>query len=152
MVFLIIFHLFNYTLPLWQLWSRINVSFRCTLSLFMATYRNSLYRYCRLWSLFMSRQLKNRFFEAKRLCQGIKHCFVVCISLWQIKNRYKEMNVIRSIFYRYNACNLHRGTHDNGGWRRFSMVFATERNIRKKKTRETGRKESFKVLKQMPDP
>ena len=32
------------------------------------------------------------------------------------------------------------------------MVFATERNIRKKKTRETGRKESFKVLKQMPDP
>ena len=126
MVFLIIFHLFNYTLPLWQLWSRINMSFRCTLSLFMLTYRNSLYRYCRLWSLVMSRQLKNRFFEAKRLCQGIKHCFIVCISFWQIKNRYKEMNVIRSIFYRY-ACNSHRGTHDNGGRRRFSMVVATER-------------------------
>ena len=98
------------------------MSFRCTLSHSIAMYRNTLCRYCRLWSLFELPQLKNRFFEAKRLCQWIKHRFVVCISLWQIQNRYKEMDVIKSLFNRYNACNLHRVTHDYGGWRRLSMV------------------------------
>ena len=29
--------------------------------------------------------------------------------------------------YRYNASNCYRLTHDNGGWRRLSMVIATER-------------------------
>ena len=37
------------------------------------------------------------------------------------------MNVIRSLFYRYIACNLHRVVHDNGGWRRLSMAVATEK-------------------------
>ena len=54
-------------------------NFPCTLSYFMATYRNSLCRYCQLWSLFVSLQLKNWFFEAKRLCQRIKHRFVVFV-------------------------------------------------------------------------
>ena len=55
------------------------MSFRYTLSHFMATDRNLLCRYCRLWSLFVSPQIKNRYFEAKRLCQRIKHRFVLCI-------------------------------------------------------------------------
>ena len=29
--------------------------------------------------------------------------------------------------YRYNASNLYRATHDNGGWRSLSMVIATKR-------------------------
>ena len=66
-------------------------------------------------------------FEAKRVCQRIKHRFVVCISSWWIQNRYKEMDPIRPLFYRYNPCNLHRVTHDNGGWRTLSMVVARER-------------------------
>ena len=55
--------------------------------------------------------------------------FVVCILFWQIQNRYKEMDVIRSLFARYNACNLHRDycTHDYGGWWRLSMVVTIER-------------------------
>ena len=51
-------------------------------SLFMATFRNALCRYCRLWSLFVSPQLKNRFSEAKRLCQRIKYRFAVYILLY----------------------------------------------------------------------
>ena len=51
------------------------MSFRCTLSHFIAMYRNSLCRYCRLWSLFESPQPKNRFFEAKRLCQRMLYAF-----------------------------------------------------------------------------
>ena len=78
-------------------------------------YHNSLCHYCRLWSLFESPQLKNRFFEAKRLWQRIKHGFVVCISFSRIQNRYKEMDAMRSLFNRYNACNLHRVTHDYSG-------------------------------------
>ena len=37
------------------------------------------------------------------------------------------MDVIKSLFYRYIACNLHRVAHDNSGWRRLSMTVATER-------------------------
>ena len=59
---------------------RQKMSFRCTLSHFMATYRNLLCRYCRLWSLFESPQLKNHFSEAKRLYQRIKHRFILRIS------------------------------------------------------------------------
>ena len=33
----------------------------------------------------VSPQLKNWFFEAKRLCQRIKHRFVVCILFWRIQ-------------------------------------------------------------------
>ena len=102
------------------------MSFRCTLSHFMATYHNSLCRYCRLGSLFVSPQLKNCFVESKCLYQRIKHRFVVCISFWRIRNRYREISVIRSLFYRYIACNLHRVVHNNGGWRKLSMVVATE--------------------------
>ena len=125
--FFIIFYLLNYTSSLiLKLHGKMKEKlayyevestgvFVVRLSLFMATYRTLLCRYCRLWSQFMLPQLKNRFFEAKRLCRRIKHWFVVCISFWRIQNRYEEMNIIRSIFYRYNACNLHRVTHDNGG-------------------------------------
>ena len=80
------------------------MGFRCTLSYFMATYRNLLCRYCRLWSLFVSLQLKNWFFDSKRLCQQIKHRFVVCILF--CSDEFK---------YRYNASNLYRVTHDDGG-------------------------------------
>ena len=45
----------------------------------------------------------------------------------EFKNCYKEMDVIRSLFYRYIACNFHRVAHDNGGWRRLSITVATER-------------------------
>ena len=104
-------------------------SFRCTLLHFMTMYHNSLCRYCQLWSLFVSPQLKNRFVESKRLSQQIKHRFAVCISYWRIQNLYKEMDVIRSLFDRYIACNLHRVAHDNGGWRGMSMTVATERRL-----------------------
>ena len=104
-------------------------SFRCTLLHFMTMYHNSLCRYCQLWSLFVSPQSKNRFVESKRLPQWIKHRFAVCISYWRIQNLYKEMNVIRSLFDRYIACNLHRVAHDNGGWRGMSMTVATERRL-----------------------
>ena len=53
--------------------------------------------------------------ESKCLCQGIKYRFVVCISFCGIQNRYKEIDVIRSLFYRYIACKMHRVAHDNGG-------------------------------------
>ena len=137
----LIFHLLNYTSPpipklygkmkeklaYYEVELTLKMSFCCNLSHFMATYRNSLSRYCQLWSLFEPPRLKNRFFEAKRLCQRIKHRLVVCISLWWIQNCYKKMDVIRSLFYRYNACNLHRVTHDYGGWRRSPWVVTTER-------------------------
>ena len=55
------------------------MSSHCTLSHFIAMYRNSLCRYYHLWSLFVPPQLKNWFFEAKRLCQRIKHRFVVFV-------------------------------------------------------------------------
>ena len=103
--------------------------FRCTLLHFMTMYHNSLCRYCQLWSLFVSPQLKNRFVESKRLSQWIKHRFTVCISYWRIQNLYKEMDVIRSLFDRYIGCNLHRVAHDNGGWRGMSMTVATERRL-----------------------
>ena len=99
---------------------------------FIAMYRNILCRYCRLWSFFESPQLKNRFFEVKRLCQRIKHRikhFVVCISLWQFQNRYKEMDVIKSLFNRYNACHLHRVTHDYGEWQKLSMVRSSRPDV-----------------------
>ena len=94
--------------PIMKQNQRQETSFCCALSHFIATYRNSLCRCCWLWSLFVSPQLKNFFVESKRLCQRIKHCVVVFISFCWIQNRYKEMNVIRSLFYRYIACNLHR--------------------------------------------
>ena len=37
------------------------------------------------------------------------------------------MEVIRSLFYRYIACNLPRVTHDKGGWRRLPMAVTAER-------------------------
>ena len=139
--FLIIFYLLNYTLPLipklygkmkqklayYEVQSTPKNGFCCTLSHSMATYRNLLRRYCQLWSFFVSPQLKNWFFQVKRLCQRIKHYFVVCISFWQIQNRYKDMDPIRPLFYGSNACNLNIVTHDNGGWWRLSMVVARER-------------------------
>ena len=36
----------------------------------------------------------------------MKPRFVVCISFWRIQNRYKEMDVIESLFYTYIACNF----------------------------------------------
>ena len=85
------------------LWSRINAKKRVFVVpyTFHATCYNSLCLYCRLWSLFVSPQLKNRFVKSKRLCQRIKYRFIMCISFWQIQNRYKEMDVIRFLFYRY---------------------------------------------------
>ena len=105
---------------------RQKLSFRCALSHFMATCHNLLCRYCRLWSLFVSPQLKNCFIESKRLCQQIKHRFVICISFWLIQNCYKEIDLIRSLFYRYIASNLQRVVHDDGVWRRLSVAVATE--------------------------
>ena len=81
---------------------RQKMSFHCTLSHFMATYCNSLCRYCRLWSLFLSPQLKNWFVEAKRLCKRIKIALLYAFCSDEFK-------------YRYNASNLYRATHDNGG-------------------------------------
>ena len=52
--------------------------------------------------------------------------FVVCFLFWRVQNRYKETDVIRSLFYRYIVYNLHRVAHDNGGWRRLSIAVATE--------------------------
>ena len=72
-------------------------SFHCALSHFTATYLNSLCRYCQVWSLSVLPQLKNRFVESKRLCQGIKNGFVVCILFWEIQNSYKEIDVIKSL-------------------------------------------------------
>ena len=78
MAFFIIFYLLNYTSSLiLKLHGKMKEKlayyevestgvFVVRLSLFMATYRTLLCRYCRLWSQFMSPQLKNRFFEAKR--------------------------------------------------------------------------------------
>ena len=119
---IIIFYLLNYSSPLIPklhgkmkqklalLWSRIITKNRVfALSHFIATYRNLLLcRYRWLWSLFVSSQLKNRFVESKRLCQRIKHRYVVFISFWRIQNCYKEMDLSRFLFYRYIACNLHR--------------------------------------------
>ena len=51
---------------------RQKMSFHCTLSHFMATYCNSLCRYCQLWALFLSPQLKNWFFEVKRFQHRFK--------------------------------------------------------------------------------
>ena len=73
---------------------RQKMSFHYTLSHFMATYCNSVCRYCRLWSPFLSPQLKNWFFEAKRLCQRIKHRFVVCILFPRIQIQIAIMQVI----------------------------------------------------------
>ena len=82
-----------------------------------------------LWSrINTSPQLKNGFVKSKRLCQRIKHRFLVCLSFWRFQNRYKEMNVIRSLFYRYIACNFDRVANGNGGWQRLPMAVATERN------------------------
>ena len=52
----------------------------------------------------------------QNVCEWIKHRFVVCILFWQIQNRCEEMDVIRPLFCRYIACNLHRIAHDNAGW------------------------------------
>ena len=115
-----IFHLLNYIYPLSSklhgkmkqklalLWSKINAKIEFSLSHLMATYHSSLCRYCRLWSLYALPHLKNRFVESNCLCQRIKHCFVVCISFWRVQNCYKEMDVIRSLFYWCIECNLHR--------------------------------------------
>ena len=71
-------------------------------------------------SFFRSKTFMSTF--CLRLRLWIKHRFVGCISFWRIQNRYKEMDVIRSLFNRCNACNWHRVTHDYGGWRRLLMV------------------------------
>ena len=92
----------------------------------MATYRNSLYRYCRLWSLFVASQIKNRFVESKHLYQRIKHHFC-CVPFALTSSKSLERNGRNQVpFYRYNAYNLHRVAYDNGGWRRLSIVVATE--------------------------
>ena len=58
---------------------RQKASFCCALPHFMATYRNLLCCYCRLWSLFVLPQLKNHFVDSRHLCQGIKHHLTVWI-------------------------------------------------------------------------
>ena len=117
-LYFIIFHLLNYTSPLipnfMVKWNKAYYELELTpkneFSLFMATYRFSLCRYCRLWSLFVSSQLKNRFFEAKHLCQRIKYGFAASISFWWIqKLQGNERNQV-PLFYRNNACNLQSDT------------------------------------------
>ena len=106
------------------LWSRVNAKNR----VFVLPYHISWQRIAICCAVTVDYgHFSCRHNSAKRLCQRIKHRFVACISFWRIQNLYKEMGVIRSLFYRYIACNLHRVAHDNGDWRRLSMAVATER-------------------------
>ena len=81
--------------------------------------------YGHFFCLHNSRIISKRI-EWKHLYQGIKHRFLVCISFWGIQNCYKKIDVIRSLFYRYIACNKRRVVHDNCRWQRLSMAVATE--------------------------
>ena len=118
--FLIIFHLLNYTSPQTKislLWSRINAK----KWVFVVPYHIS-------W-------------------QRIAICCVVTVDCGHFSchqnsrigfskpNVYvNELNIVLlyevcpdEFKYRYNASNLYRVTHDNGGWRRLTMVIAAER-------------------------
>ena len=53
--------------PIMKQNQRQKLTFRCALSHIMATCYNSFCRYCRLGSLFVPSQLKNRFVESKGL-------------------------------------------------------------------------------------
>ena len=107
-LFFIIFHLLNYTSPLIPklrgqmkqslLWSRINAkktSYRCSWQR-IAICCVVTVDYGR--SLFVSPQLKDRFFEAKHLFKRIKYRFAVCILSWRIQNRYREIDVSSPYF------------------------------------------------------
>ena len=139
--FLIIFHLLNYTSPLIpKLYGKMKQKLayyevestpKNEFSLYLITFHGKVSQFVvSLLSIMVTFRVtttQELVFEAKRVCQRIKHRFVVCISSWWIQNRYTEMDPIRPLFYRYNPCNLHRVTHDNGGWRTLSMVVARER-------------------------
>ena len=97
--FLIIFHLLNYASPLIpKLFSKMKQKLACykvestpknEFSLHLITFHGNVLQFVvsllSIWSLFLSPQLKNWFFEAKRLCQRIKNRFVVCILFWRIQ-------------------------------------------------------------------
>ena len=113
--FLTQLYISSYSKTLWQnetnislLWSGINakkMSFHCTLSHFIATYCCWLCRYCRYWIGFSK---QNVYVNELNIVLLYAFC----------SDEFK---------YRYNASNLYRATHDNGGWRRSSMMMATER-------------------------
>ena len=118
--FLIIFHLLNYTSPQTKislLWSRINAK----KWVFVVPYHISWQRiaircvvtadYSHFWCHHNSR-----------------------IGFSKQNVYVNELNIVLlyafcsdEFKYRYNASNLYRATHDNGRWRRSSMMMATER-------------------------
>ena len=117
----IIFHLLNYTSPLILklhgkmkqtlalLWSKINAKNRAFVVSYHKSWQHIAIRcvvtvnyghfLCRHNSRIVAKRIKS-----KRLCQGIKHCFAMCISFGGIQNCYKEIDIIRSLFYRCLIC------------------------------------------------
>ena len=132
------FHLLSYASPLITklhskmkqklalLWSRINAKNR----VFVVPYHISWQRIaiqCVDYGHFSCRH-KSRIVLSNQnvYTNELNIVFVVCLLFWRVQNRYKEMEVIRSLFYRYIAYNLRRRAHDNSGWRRLSIAVATE--------------------------
>ena len=123
--FLIIFHLLNYTSPLIP---KLYGKMKQKLAYYEveSTPKNEC-------SLYLS-------------WQSIAICCVVTVNYGHFSCRHNsgigfskqniyvnELNIILlyafcsdEFKYRYNASNLYRATHDNGGWRRLSMAIATE--------------------------
>ena len=114
--FLIIFHLLSHTSPLipklhgkmkqkltyYEVESRPKNQFSFYLITLYSNVSQFVVSLLSIMVTFWVAATQDRFFEAKRLCQQIKHVFVVCISFWRIENLYKEMDVIRSLFKGYN--------------------------------------------------
>ena len=118
--FLIIFHLLNYTSPQTKislLWSRINAKkwvfvVPCHISLQRIPIR------CVVttdYGHFSCRHYSRIGFSKQNVY--VNELNIVLLYAF-CSDEFK---------YRYNASNLYRVTHDNGGWRRLSIVTATER-------------------------
>ena len=90
------------------------MSFCCTLSHFMAMYCNLLYCYCQYGHFSCRYNSKIGFLKQNVYVKELNIVLLYAFCSDEFK-------------YRYNASNLYRVTHDNGGWWRLPIVIATKR-------------------------